>query len=83
MIIFNPFQARVELARVFDTYKDPEHFEKFIDTFDIPEGYMVLAACMDECVKNLSEAGKQWFVKLGSKEILNLKYRGAFAFIGT
>ena len=31
----------------------------------------------------LSEAGKKWFVNLGSKEIMKLEYRQSFAFICT
>ena len=38
---------------------------------------------MDECTVNLSEKAKQWFQKLGSKEIRNLGYRQGFCFIAT
>ena len=37
---------------------------------------------MDDCITKLSEAGKAWFVNLGSKEINKVNYRQGFAFIG-
>ena len=30
---------------------------------------IVIAACKDDCVTNLSEAGKQWFIDMGSEDI--------------
>ena len=37
---------------------------------------------MDECASKLSDAGKEWFRNLGSREINKLKYRQSWAFIG-
>lgn len=48
----------------------------------LKDGYIVVAACQDECVTNLSDASKQFFADMGSTEIWNLKYREGFAFIG-
>ena len=48
----------------------------------MPEGFIIAAAAMDECASNLSLKGKQWFAKMGSKEIGNIDYREGFSFIG-
>ena len=56
--------------------------DKCIDQGDIPDGHIVVAACKDDCVTKLSEKGKLWFENMGSKDILKLKYRCGFAFIG-
>ena len=48
----------------------------------MPNGHIVVAACKDDCVTNLSTAGKKWFFDMGSKEIWNLGYRQGFSFIG-
>ena len=67
---------------MFDTYKSSVLFDKFIKR-TIPEGYIVIAACKDDCVTELSEEGKKWFEDMGSKLIRDLTYRCGFAFIGT
>ena len=82
IVVVNPSKARVELAKVFDTYKTADGFDDFIAS-DIPEGHIVVAACKDDCASNLSPKARQWFVEMGSKEIVNLEYRQGFAFIGT
>lgn len=69
-------------ARVFDTYKSSEELESFINSGDIKDGSIVVAACMDECVSSLSWEAKKWFSGMGSKEIWNLEYRQGFCFIG-
>lgn len=74
MVLINPYNGIVELARVFDTYKSCGAFEAFIDK-EIPRGYIICAACMDDCASNLSENAKRWFEMFGSKEIRNIKYR--------
>ena len=43
---------------------------------------IVIAACKDDCVTNLSEAGKQWFIDMGSEDIQFLDFRCSFCFIG-
>ena len=53
----------------------------FID-LGVPPGNIILAACKDDCVTNLSQKAKLWFQSLGSKEINKLKYRQGFSFIG-
>ena len=73
----------VEVAKVFDTYKDSDAFDTFIETLaKIPVGSIIVAACEDECITHLSSKGKQWFIDMGSKEIENVEYRQGYAFIG-
>ena len=43
-----------------------------LSNIPIPEGHIVVATCRDEVSKNLSDKGRNWFEKLGSKEIHNL-----------
>ena len=69
-------------AKVFDTYRTSEGFEEFIGRETIPDGYIVVAACKDECSVQLSLKAKLWFAEMGSKEVLELGYRQGFAFIG-
>ena len=49
---------------------------------NIKKGFIVVAACKDDCVIHLSDQIKNYFARMGSKEIYNLSYRGSFAFIG-
>ena len=81
MVVINPFNGKTEYAKVFDTFKSGYDFDKFIDK-GIPDGYVIAAACKDECRTNLSMKAKVWFAKMGSEEIMNLKYREGFAFVG-
>lgn len=69
------------MARVFDTYKSSLAFDHFVK-HDVPDGFIVVAACKDDCVTKLSKAAKQWFRDMGSKEIDQLEYRQGFVFIG-
>ena len=48
----------------------------------IPEGYIVIAACKDECVTKMSIKTKLWFGSMGSSLIWELGYREGFTFIG-
>lgn len=74
MVVVNPSNGGVEWARVFDTYESADSFENHI-TYEIPEGYIVVAACKDDCAANLSKYSRQWFANMGSREIWNLEYR--------
>ena len=43
---------------IFDTYKSSENFEIFLkEQPPIPVGTIVIVACKDDCVKNLSNMG--------------------------
>lgn len=81
IVVINTIYGTVETCQVFDTYKTSNNFDEFIMK-DIPENYIIVAACSDECISNLSQKGKQWFSNLGSKQIWHLKYRCGFSFIG-
>ena len=71
------------MAQVFDTYKSSKNFENFLQKQIITSGHIIVAACKDDCVNNLSVKIKKWFYKMAaSKEIWSLKYRCGFALIG-
>ena len=81
-MVMNTRNGKVETSQVFDTYKSSEKFEAFIDK-KIPAGFMVIAACKDDCTTNLSTKAKDWFADMGASGIYQcLKYRKAFAFVG-
>ena len=71
----------MHVSKVFDTYKSPESFDHFVKQ-GVPDGYIVIAACKDDCVTKLSQKGKTWFANMGSKEIWKVQYRYGWAFIG-
>lgn len=48
IVVINPNNGKVESANVFDTYESSKHLDIFIKTF-IPNGYIVVAACKDDC----------------------------------
>lgn len=81
MVLIDPFKASIVHSEVFDTYISSENFNKFI-LREIPNGFIVVAACKDDCMTGLSIKAKEWFVKLGSEQIYDLKYQHAFTFIG-
>lgn len=56
IVIINPIDGKVVFAQAFDTCKSSSAFELFTEK-DIPPGYIVVAACEDDCVLNLSENG--------------------------
>ena len=71
----NPISGFVEWTGVFDTYKSSEAFEWFIENSDIADGYIIIAACKDDCSNNLSLLSRQWFKTMGSTEIENIGFR--------
>ena len=81
IVILDPKNGKIENSQVFDTFKSSDALEEFIK-FNVPDGKIVIAACQDECTSELSEKAKKWFLDMGSNEILDLKYREGFAFIG-
>ena len=81
IVVIDPVNGEVELAKVFDTYWDSKEFETWIYQ-GIPDGSIVCAACKDDCRSSLSVGVKLWFDMMGSQEIWNLEYRQGFAFIG-
>ena len=69
------------MAQVFDTYANSQSFDDFI-TNKVRDGLIIIAACKDDCVTNLSRKGKEFFAHMGSEDIWDLEYREGFAFIG-
>ena len=49
---------------------------------DIPDSHIIIAACQDDCVTNMSDNVKTWFESLGSEIIYQLGHRQGFVFIG-
>ena len=65
VVVINPANGKVVTARAFDTYQWRRSFDDFIAE-EIPNGHIVVAACKDDCITNMSQAGKQWFADMGS-----------------
>lgn len=80
--VIRPSDGQVVSAKAFDTSASSTGLEDFISNAEIPEGYIIAAACMDDCASNLSETAKVWFANMGSTEILKLEPRQPYAFIG-
>ena len=74
IVILDPRNGSPTEAHVFDTNETSKEFDAFIEK-GVPEGHIVIAACKDDCVKEMSQKGKDWFEAMGSKEIEFLKYR--------
>ena len=82
LVIINTLFGTVEKALVFDTYTSSQELENFITNYKIFDNFVVLAACKDDCAKNLSQKCKMWFSNMGSREIWNLGYHDSFSFVG-
>ena len=59
--IINHISGKLELAQAFDTYKSSTELDLMIDNKAVVPGHIVIAACKDDCVTNLSEKAKKWF----------------------
>ena len=82
MVFINPANGKVELARIFDTNTSSEEFDWYRAYNNIPDGFIVVAACKDDAQYNLSHYTKHFFNECGSLIIWDLEYRESFAFIG-
>lgn len=80
IVIINPFIGTIIKSQIFDTYESSKSIDEFIK-LPIPENHIIIAACKDDCVTNLSQNTIEWFEKMGSKEIRNLTYGCGFSFI--
>ena len=80
IVIINTI-GNVESAKVFDTHTTSLRLNEFVST-GVPEGYIVVAACNDDCVTQMSHKGKIFFANMGSKSIWELGYKCGWAFIG-
>ena len=58
LVIFDMKQGSIEYNMCFDTYKSSQVFERFIDGVVISKGSVVIIACKDDCVTNLSDKCK-------------------------
>ena len=81
ILVINP-NGFIETTKIFDTYSSSYYFEKFINTWNLPKGYIIVAGCRNDCMNNLSITCLEWFQGMGSRKIAELKYRHSFAFIG-
>lgn len=84
VVSINELTGIVEHAKVFDTHKSSKVFETFIkNQLNIPPGRIVVAACKDDFMTQLSKRGKRWFSsQMGSDQIYNINYKCGFVFIG-
>lgn len=81
IMVIHPGTGDIETAQCFDTYTSSKYLDLFINK-GVPDGYIVVAACQDECARSLSPVARYWFRGMGSEEIWDLQYRHSFAFIG-
>ena len=65
IVVFHPSNGKVLVAQVFLIGSNLDLFDTFIER-DLPDGSIVAAACNNECIMNLSERAKQWFLSIGS-----------------
>ena len=82
LAVVDPKTSKAIIKECFDTYSSSTKLEEFIASDLVPDGFIVAAACRDDCVKSLSETTKKWFESMGSDIISDLKYREGFSFIG-
>ena len=74
LVIIDPSNGKIEAAKTFDSYSSTHRIDAYIEHL-IPQGFIVVAACKDDCVTKLSDKSKDWFQRMGSSEIWNLGYR--------
>ena len=75
LVVINICSGEVTFAKVFDTYRSSESLEYFICNNVVKTGDIVVAACQDDCSKNLSDSCRRWFEDMGSAEIAQLEFR--------
>ena len=68
VVVINPSDGHIISSLVFDTYISSNKLETFIAT-EVLDGSIIVAACKDECSKNLSQVCKKWFGDMGSRQI--------------
>jgi len=74
---------RVILAKAYDTYaNDQASGDMLKDLKGLRKGSIIIAAVRDEASKKLSKGVKEFFTKLGSKEINSLGFRDGWGFLG-
>lgn len=63
--LINPYNGYLKTCYIFDTFASSDEFHEFIDNY-VPMGFIVVAACKDDCVTSLSQKAKKWFSDMGS-----------------
>ena len=58
VVVINPFRYKIVSAIIFDTYKSSARFHSFLLSPHNKAGYIIIAACKDDCSKELSEKAK-------------------------
>ena len=81
VVVLNPANNEIEWHGTFDTYYCGDLLDDFIWN-ELPDGYIVVAACKDEMTESISPVARKWFARMGSRLIWSLGYRCGFAFIG-
>ena len=81
IVVINPTNGEVCWAIVFDTYKSSDDLNEFI-LKGLPAGYIVVAACKDECSTNMSVHARILFTDMGSQEIWKIERRQGYVFVG-
>jgi hypothetical protein len=83
VVAVEPFKHELILVDQYDTYGDSKASKRFVkDIKRLPKGAILVIGCKDECSKQLSGAARDAIKALGSEEIVNLRHRQGFAFIG-
>lgn len=73
VVVFAGANHEVIWSKNYDTFASKKHSDQMAaDLAAAPYGSVVVAAVRDEASSNLTQAGKDAFVNMGSKEINNL-----------
>ncbi|OCT91302.1 protein FAM3B [Xenopus laevis] len=68
-------------TKTFDTYEGDVSNIMHEYLFKISDGNLIMVATHDDAFTKLNEAGKRAFEDYGSKEVRNLRFRSAWAFM--
>lgn len=70
-------------SNTYDTFASEKNSEQMAaDLAAVPVGAVIVAAIKDEGSRKLTQAAKDAFINMGSKEISNLGYRDGWFFMG-
>ena len=61
LVVIDPKSGTIQLSRVFDTYFSSTQLENTIDEILDCDGFIIVVACKDECISQLSNKCKLWF----------------------
>ena len=57
MVVINPLDGKVEMAKAFDTHELCGEFDTFM-TKGVEEDYIVAVACKDDCISEIGLSDK-------------------------